>query len=166
MRRAHLRAGARVISVGRIRASKAVASALELGRDKDVFEIIRVRSARREPIALEETYLPAHLFEGLAERHLTGSLYGIMRKEFDRAPHNALEWLEPALATDEHAVLLDVEPGAALMLVTRTSFTAAGVAVEHAYDRYRADRTRISLRTSISTSLSTELVADSGETRV
>lgn len=166
MRRAHVRAGARVISVGRIRAPKAVASALDLGRDKDVFEIIRVRSARREPIALEETYLPAHLFEGLAERHLTGSLYGIMRKEFDLAPHNALEWLEPALATDEHAVLLDVEPGAALMLVTRTSFTAAGVAVEHAYDRYRADRTRIRLRTSISTSLSTELVADSGEPRV
>lgn len=162
MRRANVRAGARVVSVRRLPALKAVATALELGRDKDVFEIVRVRSARRKPLALEETYLPAHLFEGIAERRLTGSLYAIMRKDFDLAPHNAQEWLEPALATEEHAALLNIEPGAALMLVTRTAFTAAGLPVEHAFDRYRADRTRISLRTSISTSVSAELTADSG----
>ena len=141
--------------------SAAVASALELNHRKDVFEIIRVRSARREPLALEETYLPCHLFAGLDRRPLTGSIYAIMRDEYDLAPHDAQEWLEPALASDEHAKLLDIEPGAALMLVTRTSYTVAGVAVEHAYDRYRADRTRISLRTSVSTTVSTELVAES-----
>ncbi|MGI9085069.1 MAG: GntR family transcriptional regulator [Aeromicrobium sp.] len=162
MRRASVRAGARVVSVKRMPASRAVAASLELGRAKDVFEIIRVRSARREPLALEETYLPARLFPGLDERPLTGSIYAIMRKNYDLAPHNAQEWLEPALATQENAALLDVEPGAALMLVTRTSFTAAGLAVEHAFDRYRADRTRISLRTSVSTSVSAELIADSG----
>jgi GntR family transcriptional regulator len=166
MRRAHVRAGARVISIDRIRAPKAVATALELGRDRDVFEIIRVRSARREPLALEETYLPAHLFEGLTERRLTGSLYAIMRKDYDLAPHNAQEWLEPVLASNTHAALLGVQPGAALMLVTRTAFTASGVVVEHAFDRYRADRTRISLRTGISTSVSAELNADSGKSSV
>jgi len=162
MRRANVRAGARVVSVRRLKAGRAVASALELSHRKDVYEIIRVRSARREPLALEETYLPCHLFEGLDERRLTGSIYAIMRNDYDLAPHDAQEWLEPALASDEHAKLLDVEAGAALMLVTRTSYTAAGVAVEHAYDRYRADRTRISLRTSVSTTVSAELVADTG----
>jgi GntR family transcriptional regulator len=162
MRRANVRAGARVVSVRRMRAERAVATALELTSGKDVFEIIRVRSARREPLALEETYLPCHLFKGLDRRQLTGSIYAIMRKDYDLAPHTAQEWLEPALASDEHAELLEVEPGAPLMLVTRTSFTVAGHAVEHAYDRYRADRTRISLRTSVSTSVSAELVADTG----
>lgn len=166
MRRANVRAGARIVSVARTPALKAVASALELGRDKDVFEIIRVRSARREPLALEQTYLPAHLFEGLTDRRLTGSLYAIMRKDYDLAPHSAQEWLEPVLADDNHAALLHVDPGAPLMLVTRTAFTAAGVVVEHAFDRYRADRTRISLRTGISTSVSAELLADSSGARV
>ena len=161
MRRANVRAGARVVSVRRLPALKALAASLELGRDKDVFEIIRVRSARREPLALEETYLPARLFEGIAQRRLTGSLYNVMRKDFGLAPHNAQEWLEPALASVGHAALLNVEPGAALMLVTRTAFTASGIVVEHAFDRYRADRTRISLRTSISTSISAELTANS-----
>jgi GntR family transcriptional regulator len=162
MRRANVRAGARVVSVRRVKAGRAVASALEMSPRKDVYEIIRVRSARREPLALEETYLPCHLFPGLDERRLTGSIYTIMRNDFDLAPHDAQEWLEPALASDEHAKLLDVQPGAALMLVTRTSYTVAGVAVEHAYDRYRADRTRISLRTSVSTTVSAELIADAG----
>jgi len=162
MSRSNIRAGARVVSVRRMQPARAVATALELTSGKEVFEIIRVRSANREPLALEETYLPCHLFEGLDRRRLTGSIYAIMRRNYDLAPHNAQEWLEPALASEEHAKLLDVEPGAALMLVTRTSFTAAGVAVEHAYDRYRADRTRISLRTSVSTAVSAELVADAG----
>jgi GntR family transcriptional regulator len=162
MRRANVRAGARVVSVRRLPAGRAVAAALELTTQKDVFEIIRVRSARREPLALEETYLPSHLFPGLDERQLTGSIYAIMRKEYDLAPHDAREWLEPALASAEHAKLLGVDPGTALMLVTRTAYTNAGVAVEHALDRYRADRTRIGLRTSVSTSVSAELIADAG----
>ncbi len=162
MRRANVRAGARVVSVRRLAAGRAVAAALELTTHKEVFEIIRVRSARREPLALEETYLPCHLFAGIDERQLTGSIYAIMRKEYDLAPHDAKEWIEPALATTEHAKLLGVDPGTALMLVTRTAYTNAGIAVEHAFDRYRADRTRIGLRTSVSTNVSAELIADAG----
>ena len=64
MSRSNIRAGARVISVRRMRADRAVAAALELTSGKEVFEIIRVRSANREPLALEETYLPCHLFAG------------------------------------------------------------------------------------------------------
>jgi len=165
MGRSNIRAGARVISVHCKRANQAVASALELTSGQDVIEIIRVRSANREPLALEETYLPCHLFAGLDRRPLTGSIYALMRNDYDLAPHDAQEWLEPALASDEHAELLDIEPGAALMLVTRTSYTVAGIAVEHAYDRYRADRTRIGLRTSVSTTVSTELIADTGDER-
>jgi GntR family transcriptional regulator len=165
MSRSNIRAGARVVSVRRMQPDRSVAAALELTGGKDVFEIIRVRSADREPLALEETYLPCHLFSGLDRRPLTGSIYTIMRNDYDLAPHDAQEWLEPALASDEHATLLDIEPGAPLMLVTRTSYTVAGVAVEHAYDRYRADRTRIGLRTSVSTTVSTELVADAGDDR-
>lgn len=163
MSRHNLRAGARVVSVRRLPAERAVATALELTNAKDVFEIIRVRSANREPLVLEETYLPCHFFAGLDRRPLTGSIYAIMRNDYDLAPHDAQEWLEPALASDDHAELLDIEPGAPLMLVTRTSYTVAGVAVEHAYDRYRADRTRIGLRTSVSTTVSAELVADAGD---
>lgn len=160
MRRAHVRAGARVVRTGLIEADADIADGLEISRGAEVFEIVRVRSARRQPLALEETYLPAHLFPGLLDHALTGSLYELMRAEYGRAPDQAVEWLEPEISTDVHAALLGVEPGTALMLVTRKASTAAGVVVEYARDRYRSDRTRISLQTGSSAQVATELRVD------
>src|SRR5690606_29383470 len=88
-------------------------------------------------------------FPGLLERRLTGSLYSLMRRAYRQSPHTAQEWLEPVIATEDQADLLGIDIGAPLMLVTRTAYTPAGLPIEHAYDRYRADRTRIALRTGI-----------------
>lgn len=160
MRRANVRAGARVVRAQLIDAPADVAEGLELGRGQQVVEIVRVRSARRQPLALEETYLPAQLFPGLLDHKLTGSLYALMRKAYGLAPDRAVEWLEPEVASDEHAALLDVDPGTALMLVTRKASTSGGIGVEYARDRYRPDRTRITLQTGAGTKTTTELSID------
>jgi GntR family transcriptional regulator len=161
MRRLQVRAGAKVVRATMIESAPLdVVGALELGRDREVFEIVRVRSARRQPLALEETYLPARLFPGMLERRLTGSLYAIMREHYDLAPHHAQEWLEPEICSAEHAALLDVETGSALMLVTRKAMTETGVPVEFARDRYRADRTRISLHTGLARGTADNLIVE------
>jgi len=157
MRRLNLRAGSRMVRAQVNKPAPDVAAGLELSRDDDVFEIVRVRSARRVPLALEETYLPAHLFPGLLRRSLTGSLYRLMRTHYDLAPHHSREWLEPEISNPETASLLDIPAGTALMLVTRQASTAAGVVVEYARDRYRSDRTRISLRAGLDTTFSVDL---------
>ncbi|MET1039308.1 MAG: GntR family transcriptional regulator [Aeromicrobium sp.] len=154
MRRANVRAGARIVRAGLVDASADVAQGLELVRGHQVIEIVRVRSARRQPLALEETYLPAELFPGLLDHNLRASLYGLMRRDYGLAPQTAQEWLEPEICSAEHAALLDVEPGSALMLVTRKALAADGVPVEFARDRYRSDRTRITLQTGAGTDTS------------
>ncbi len=45
--------------------------------------------------------------------------------------------------------LLRVDEGSPLMLIERTAYTASGVAVEFARDVFRADRTRITMRTGL-----------------
>jgi len=149
MRRAHVRAGARLVSATTRTAPRAVAEALDLTRDAPVHEIIRVRSANREPLALERSYLPAAEFPDLLEHPLSGSLYKLMSQSYDRAPHTSTEALEPVIATEDEAALLGIEPGAPLMLIERTAYTAAGLPVECAFDLFRSDRTRITLRTGI-----------------
>ncbi|MET0448701.1 MAG: GntR family transcriptional regulator [Aeromicrobium sp.] len=151
MRRAHVRAGARIVRAGLVDPAAEVAQGLALGRGQQAIEIVRVRSARRQPLALEETYLPAHLFPGMLDRNLSSSIYGLMRRHHDLAPQGAREWLEPEIASPGNARLLGVEPGSALMLVTRRATTADGTPVEFAYDRYRSDRTRITLQTGLGT---------------
>lgn len=149
MRRAHLRASARVVRADLVVAPPEAADALLLGAGEQAYEVVRVRSAARLPLALEETWLPATCFPGLLERSLRGSLYRLMAREYAVVPTTADEWLEPVVADDVEAELLEVEPGSPLTQITRTSFDATGAPVEFAVDRYRGDRARISLRTAV-----------------
>ena len=148
LRRGHRRAGARVVSAAVVTAARPVAHALEISSDAEVYEIVRVRSANREPLALERSYLPAALLPGLLEHGLTGSLYALLGREYDLAPSSATEVLAPKVADDSEARLLKVDAGSALLLIERTASSAAGLPIEYARDLFRPDRVRISVRTS------------------
>ena len=160
MRRANVKAGARVVSATTRPAGRGTGRALGLERDALVHEVVRVRSANREPLAIELACFPAGLFPDLLAHRLTGSLYTLLAKKYDCAPHTATEVLEPVIASDTEAAMLGVDAGSPLMLIERTAFTASGVAVEHARDVFRADRTRITLRTGLGPTARVEMAAD------
>ena len=148
MRRIRVEAGARVLRATTHRPGADVRQALGLNRGAQVHEVLRARLANGEPIVLEEAYLPAAVFPGLLSADLTGSLYAVMR-EYDASPFSADEELEATQATDEQAEILGVAPGSALLLITRTSFTEDGVAVEFSRDYHRSDRARIRIKSRV-----------------
>lgn len=149
MRRAHVRAGARVVSASTVPANAKAATALSVQRGGPVYEIVRVRTARREPLAIERSYFPVEPFPDLLDLGLSGSLYGLLARRFGQRPTSAVESLEPVIARQDEAALLHVDVGAPLMLITRTAFTTAGLAVEFARDIFRPDRIKIALQTGI-----------------
>jgi GntR family transcriptional regulator len=63
------------------------------------------------------------------------------------------------IAAPEEATLLHVEPQSPLMLIERTAYTAAGLAVEYARDLFRPDRVKISLQTGIGAAARAQLSA-------
>jgi GntR family transcriptional regulator len=149
MRRANLRAGARVVSANSVPANPTVAAALSVQRGTSVHEIVRVRTVRREPLAIERSYFPVGPFPDLLDHGLSGSLYMVLSRDYGQRPTSANESLEPVIAGDDEARLLEVEVGAPLMLITRTAYTVAGLAVEFARDIFRPDRIKIALQTGI-----------------
>jgi GntR family transcriptional regulator len=149
MRRANLRAGARLVSAATVPANANVATALSVQRGALVHEIVRVRTARREPLAIERSYFPVGPFPDLLDHGLSGSLYAVLTRDYGQRPTSATESLEPVIAREDEADLLQVEIGAPLMLITRTAFTVAGLAVEFARDIFRPDRIKIALQTGI-----------------
>ena len=156
MRRFHLQAGAHVIRARTRRPTAEVRRGLHLRRGEEVHEILRVRSANGEPIVLEEAYLPAAAFPGLLSADLTGSLYTAMR-EYDAAPFSAEEHIEATQATEQQADLLSVKPGDPLLLITRTSLSKKGVAVEYSRDFHRSDRSRIRITSRVDTASQTQI---------
>ncbi len=149
LRRAQLRASARIVRAQTISASRTMALALNLDREALVHEIVRVRAADKRPLALEHSYFPADVFPDLLSHRLTGSLYRLLARQYQQEPKTAVEYLEPAILTTEQAVLLEAQVGDAVMLVERTASTTAGLAVEYARDLFRPDRIRISVRSGL-----------------
>ena len=110
---------------------------------KRVYSIERVRLANGEPVALERGAYSVEAFPGMLDGPLEGSLYDLIRARYDDVPVRAHERLEPALAQPEEAAVLGIEPGAPVMLVERTAYSATGRPVEHSRDVFRGDRTKV-----------------------
>jgi GntR family transcriptional regulator len=133
-----------------VAAGARVRSAVERDAEPDetmlgarVFAIERVRLANGEPVALERGAYAAEAFPGLLDNPLEGSLYELIRAQYDEVPVRAVERLEPGLAREDEADALGIDVGAPVMLVERTAFSAAGRALERSRDVFRGDRTRI-----------------------
>jgi GntR family transcriptional regulator len=141
-----LAASARILEAKECPAPSQVATALGLRPGDAVVRLERLRLGGARPMTLEDTWLPAARFPGLLERDLTGSLYALMRSEYDLAPVTATERLEPVAARSYDADALGVEEGAPLMLVERIACAAGGVAVEFSRDRHRGDAARFVIR--------------------
>ena len=137
-----LHGGGRILGARECPAPEQVARALAIAPGAPVLRIERVRPDRVRPVTLEDTWVPAARFAGLLERDLSGSLYALMRDDYDLAPVGATERLEPMAARAYEAVALGVEPGAPLMLVERVAHAADGTPVEFARSRHRGDRAR------------------------
>ncbi len=133
---------ARVLSFDCVPAVRRVAGALELADGDRVWHVRRLRIGDSGPCTLEESWLSAERFAGLDEHDLSGSIYGLLRNEFERGPARASERLEPIVADRDVADALDVAVGSPLMLVEHTAYCSAGTPLEHAHDIHRPDRSR------------------------
>jgi GntR family transcriptional regulator len=143
-----VRATARIQTVSQLPAPEEVAHELEIPGGHGVYRVRRVRLADGEPIALEDSWIPAAPFPNLLTRDLRGSLYRLMRDDYGIAPVRAVQRLEPVLAQANHAEALGVPLGSPLMLVRRVAGCAAGIPVEFARDLHRGDRARFVIEVS------------------
>lgn len=160
MRRSHVRVGTRLVAAVTVPADAAVAQGLGLPVGDLVHQIVRVRTAHREPLVLERSWFPELRFPDLLAQPLSGSLYRLIGRVYGRHPDTAEERLAAVSAGAGDAALLNVAAAAPLMLVERTVRDASGETVEFARDLFRADRVRIGLRTQVGGTASSTVTSD------
>jgi GntR family transcriptional regulator len=140
-------AGTRVLSARLIEPDDTTAQALRTRPGDLVVDLVRIRLADGSPFSLEHARLPAKRFPGMLELPLGGSVYELIEEHFAVLPDRATERIEVVLAGPDEAAILDVEPGAPLLAISRTVSDADGEPFEYSRDLFRADRTRIVVRT-------------------
>jgi GntR family transcriptional regulator len=135
--------GAQVITFEKRAAEAAEARELELPLMAAVYFVRRLRLLNQEPMMLERFTIPAQRFPGFEGHDLADrSAYAVMEEEYGISVVRARQSLEPVVATEYEAKLLEVEPGAPLMLERRVGLDEADQPIEHGRDLYRGDRFR------------------------
>ncbi len=143
-----LSASARIRALAELPAPDAVAHELRVAPGASVYRVERLRFANREPLTLEDSWLPAARFPGLLDHDMSGSLYAVMRDIYACPPVRAIERLEPTLADARQAHALDVAVGSPLMRVERQTYAADDAPVEFARDHHRGDRAQFVVQVS------------------
>lgn len=140
-------AGTQVLGAGIETPVPTVATALGLAGGEPVVAVLRLRFADGDTLSLERFYVAARRFPGLLNHRLDRSVYALFESEYGIRVAGCDEAIEATLAPRNVAEALGVDEGVPLLKLTRCAWDADGVAVEHSVDLFRADRTRLTVRT-------------------
>jgi DNA-binding GntR family transcriptional regulator len=122
-----------------VKASDLVKRALELADDQFVIYLERLRFGDGEPIALMHNYIPTSLVTMSNEMLEQHGFYELLRAG-GVFPDHATQRISAKNSSTNESLLLDEPRGTALLTMERTTFDAAGRAIEFGQHVYRASR--------------------------
>ncbi|MFG1346686.1 GntR family transcriptional regulator [Xanthobacter autotrophicus DSM 431] len=120
----------RVLGIEKARGTAAECAALALPRNGRVLRIRRLRTFDGAPLIIETLTLPDQMFPGLADAPVPNNLYGLYAQRYGITVSRAREQLKAVGADADTAAMLQVAPGAPVLLVDRLAFSLDGTPVE------------------------------------
>jgi len=142
-----LTASAKVLGVENVKAPARVAESLAVPGGELVTKVTRIRLAEAVPVSFEYSFLPLELGRRVAEENLEVSpIFSLFEDKYGIALGEALYRIEAARATRAVALALEIERGAPVLAIERTTYSAAGRPVDFEQMFYRGDRIRYSMR--------------------
>lgn len=142
-----LNASAEVRGIEDVKASDHIAANLGIAPGELVTKITRVRLAESVPVSFEYSFLPLELGRKVAEENLEVSpIFSLFEDKYGITLGEALYRIEAARAPRAVAEALDIERGAPVLVIERTTYSAGGQPVDFEQMFYRGDRIRYSMR--------------------
>jgi GntR family transcriptional regulator len=139
----------RILSFAFVPAPPSVVSAFSPADDAEVLRVERVNLADDEPFALVTVWIRADLGAGLSRADVERAPFYDLLPLRGVALGHAQQTITAELATANVAQLLDVDTGAPLLLVRRTTYDDAGAAILYSEHRYPAGRTTFEIDFSL-----------------
>ena len=126
----------------RVPASDELAELLAVAPGAPLIHIKRVRSLGSTPLMIDSSYVPYHLCPGLLTEPFESPMYRMLTDRFDLPPVHCTDVLEPVLADEAQAHLLEIESGSPLMFLERVTFTRGDVPLHVARNYIPGSRCR------------------------
>lgn len=138
------RDGTTVLRAGLVPAPAAVGAALDVPETQQVVSLLRLRYADGDTLSLEQMYLRAEL-RGVLKTEMK-SIYRTLRSQMGIAICAADESIEMATVSSAEGGTLGLPPNTPVLRVVRIGSDQFGRALEYSVDLFRADRTRLQVR--------------------
>lgn len=140
----------KVIKLETIIADDTLAAKMELTEDRKVIELIRIRYADGEPIAVVQSYLPYDLCAFILDVDLeTNSLYQILAGDRKSTVVKVDRVVEAKIISREDSKLLNVEKGFPVQSFLNKAYNEDGRVLEYCSSRYRGDRNKFFIQVKI-----------------
>ena len=146
MARRGLQVKVRVLEQAVVPAEQHVADELNLRLGDPVVKIVRLRFADEQPFDIATNYTPWVVFPGLEKEDLArGSIYALIRTKYHVQIDHGVRLVEAVACPPDDARLLQIKPGAPLLLIHNTMSDANDRPVEYSIIKRRADRAQIEI---------------------
>ena len=126
----------------RVPASDELAELLAVAPGAPLIHLKRVRSLGSTPLMIDSSYVPYHLCPGLLTEPFESPMYRMLADRYGLPPVHCTDVLEPVLADEAQAHLLEIAPGDPLMFLERVTFTRADVPLHVARNYIPGSRCR------------------------
>lgn len=133
---------ARVLSFEQMAATPLIARELQIEQGIPVIRFRRQLLADREPMSVDENFIPAHRVPGILDDEPPTSLYNVLSERFGLVMEWGEDTIEATAASPSIARLLNVEMGAPLLKIQRHAYVARAM-VDYSVSYYRADRYKL-----------------------
>ncbi|MCS2168865.1 GntR family transcriptional regulator [Scandinavium sp. TWS1a] len=131
---------ARLLDKTVVTADARVAGKLALPVGSDVMRIQRIRLADGIAISFDETYLPLDIGDKVVTHDLDAEpIFSLLEDKYDLPLTGAEYRLEAVIARPDVAAALMVDPGSAIFLIERTSYTRDSQPIDYENLFYRGD---------------------------
>lgn len=139
-----------VIKFETLTADAFIAEQMELKKGSKVIELIRVRFADGEPIAVVQSFLPYDLCAFILDVDFEqNSLYQTLAGERNTTVVRVERVVEAKIISREDSKLLNVERGFPVQSFLNKAYNEAGRVLEYCSSRYRGDRNKFCIEVKI-----------------
>lgn len=136
-----------VRSVRTVKADRHLATKLNVPEGAPLVEIHRVRLLNREPVSLEQTWVPEALGKRLAGADLaTRDIFLVLENDCGIPLGHADVSIDAILADDEIVDALQVEESSPVLRIERLTHDASGAPIDYEYLYFRGDAFQYRLR--------------------
>lgn len=129
----------RILEAGVIPSDQELEEILGIPEKSPVTKFVRLRFADHEPVSYEVCYIPWQIAPGLSGKNLTGSLFKLLKEEYNLQVYRSVDRLEPVIIGHDVAEILQAEPGSPAFQIKTVSYIKDGTPVEYSIGVFRSD---------------------------